>query len=570
MKPTLQISFGEYSDAGIKLHNEDNCGIHIPEEPLLTTKGIAAAVADGMSGSDAGKEASEACVNGFLRDYYSTPESWTAKTSAQKVLGSLNNWLHGQGHRQYGSHKGMVSTFSGIIFKSNTAYIFHVGDTRIYRLRNNELTLLTHDHRIEISDDKNYLTRAMGIDVHVDIDYKSTPVEKDDIYILTTDGINEFLADEKIRDILLSGRKLDKLAREIVNSALANDSNDNLTCLITRVDSLPAEHENEFYKKLTALPFPPPLEPGMTLDGYKIIRQLYSNKRTEVYITYDHELQQHVVLKAPSVNYSDDAEYINLFLHEEWAGRRINNNHVLKVLEPNRKRTALYYIAEYIEGQTLRQWMDDNPQPPLNTVRNFVSQIAHGLRAFHRQEMIHQDLKPENIIIDKHGTLKIIDFGSTKIAGIDEIYTPVEKHDLLGTENYTAPEYHMGERASNRADIFSLGVITYEMICGRLPYGKALSAKNYRKLHYLSIKQFVPEIPYWVDKAIQKSVNINPDQRFSILSEFIYAFNNPDSGLISQEHVPLIRSNPVLTWQVIALLLVISNLVTLYFLFINH
>ena len=565
----LQISSGEYSDAGIKPQNEDNCGIYIPDEPLLTTKGIAAAVADGMSGSDAGKEASEACVHGFLRDYYSTPESWSAKTSAQKVLGSLNNWLHGQGQRQYGSHKGMVSTFSGIIFKSNTAYIFHVGDTRIYRLRNNELTLLTHDHRIEINDEKNYLTRAMGIEVHVDIDYKSVTVEKNDLYILTTDGVNEFLTDERLKQKLVNGNKLDNMAREIVNNALSNNSNDNLTCLITKVESLPSENETEFYKKLTALPFPPPLEPGMILDGYKIIRLLYSNKRTEVYVTYDKEIKKHVVLKAPSVNYSDDAEYINRFLHEEWAGRRINNNHVLKVLEPTRKRTALYFIAEYIEGQTLREWMDDNHRPPLNTVRNFISQIAQGLRAFHRQEMIHQDLKPENILVDKHGTLKIIDFGSTKIAGIDEIYTPVDNQELLGTLNYTAPEYHMGERPTNRADIYSLGVIAYEITTGRLPYNKIPDAKNIRKLHYLSAKQFVPETPYWVDKAIQKSVMLNPEQRFSMLSEFIHALSNPDSDLIRPEHVPLIRSNPIKVWQILALVLLVTNLITLYFLFNN-
>ncbi len=566
MPASLKITSGEYSTAGLKPQNEDNCGVQTPAEPLLTTKGIAVAIADGMSGSDAGKEASEACISGFLRDYYSTPESWSAKTSGQKVLGSLNSWLHSQGQRQYGSHKGMVTTFSSIIFKSNSAYIFHVGDTRIYRLRNNELKCLTNDHRLEVSEEKSYLTRAMGIDIHIDIDYKSVLVEPGDIYMLSTDGVHEFINDKNIHKILIEDKSLKQRAKSVIDIALENKSNDNLTCLLVKIESLPTENEDEFYKKLTALPFPPPLEPGMILDGYKIIRHLFSNKRTELYLAHDRELDTHVVIKAPSVNYTDDPQYINSFLLEEWAGRRINNNHVLNILDMPRKRTALYYITEYLQGTTLRQWMNDNPRPSLSTVRNFIRQIAQGLRAFHRQEMIHQDLKPENIIVDKHGTLKIIDFGSTKIPGIEEINIPIDTHILQGTEDYTAPEYHLGERATNRTDIFSLGVIAYELLTGKIPYAKALNAKNLHKLNYVSVKQYVPEIPYWVDKAIHKSVSINPEQRFQILSEFIYALNTPASKLSQQEHVPLIQANPVRFWKGLSIILLLINLVLLYFL----
>jgi serine/threonine protein phosphatase PrpC len=210
----LTITTGQSSIAGIKPQNEDACGILVPEEPLLTTKGIAIAIADGMSGSEAGKEASNACVDGFLNDYFSTPESWTTKTSAQKILSALNHWLHGQGQKQYGSHKGMVTTLSAIVLKSNTAHLFHVGDTRIYRLRDNELEQLTQDHRIEVSEDKAYLSRAMGIELHLDIDYKTTPLVKDDIFILITDGVYEYLQDSDIKRILNQSKTdLNQLAR---------------------------------------------------------------------------------------------------------------------------------------------------------------------------------------------------------------------------------------------------------------------------------------------------------------------------------------------------------------------
>jgi len=569
MAVSLAVHSAQCSIAGIKPRNEDACGVHAAEEPLLTTKGIAAVIADGMSGSDDGKQASNACAQGFLADYFSTPESWTVKTSGEKVLTALNHWLHGQGQREYGSHKGMVTTFSAAVFKSNTAYLFHVGDTRIYRLRENELQQLTQDHRISVNKEKTYLSRAMGIELHLDIDYRSLPLEVGDSYLFLTDGVHEFITDSLILQLLQQHHDdLQQAANELVQHAVDNNSNDNLSALLLRIDTLPNEDQHEFYQKLTQLPFPPPLEPGMILDGYKILRHLFSNKRTEVYLAKDTQTGQQLVLKAPSVNYQDDPEFIQQFLHEEWAGRRINNDHVMKVLEIRRKRTALYYIAEHIEGRTLRQWMDDSPRPSISQMRDLVIQITRGLRAFHRLEMIHQDLKPENIIVDEHGTLKIIDFGSTKIAGIAEIYVPLDTNNLLGTINYTAPEYHIGDRGSTRSDIFSLGVIAYELLTARLPYGKEMTARNIQRVSYHSIKRFNPEVPVWLDKAIEKAVNIKPESRFSKLSEFTYALEHPDSSLINKDYVPLIKRNPVRVWQGISLLLLGLNVFLLYLL--NH
>ncbi len=568
MKKTLSIESAHQCLAGGKAENEDACGIQIADGQLLRTKGIAAAIADGMSGSDAGKEASQACVKGFLSDYFSTPETWTTQTSAHKIISALNHWLHGNGQRKYQSHKGMVTTLSALVLKSNTGFIFHVGDTRIYRLRGNEFKQLTHDHRVQINENKSLLSRAVGIDVRLDIDYRSVPLEIGDTFVMVSDGVHEFITDSRMVKIIQQHTdNLQLAANEITQQAINNKTNDNVTCQIVRIASLPGENEEEFYQKLTELPFPPVLEPGMILDGYKILRHLYSNKRTEVYLAQDTHSNENIVLKAPSVNYNDDAEYISLFLHEEWAGRRINSPHVMKVLDIPRKRTALYYIAEHIQGRTLRQWMEDEPRANINTVRDFVEQIARGLRAFHRLEMIHQDLKPENILIDDNGTLKIIDFGSTKIAGIDEISAPIQFNNILGTINYTAPEYHIGNTGSNRSDIFSLGVIAYELLSGHLPYGKDLSAKNMLKLNYISIKRYNPEIPAWVDKAIEKAVSINPDQRFTRLSEFVYALNHADSRLVNTDYIPLIKRNPVRAWQTISAVLFIINIFLLYIIY---
>lgn len=567
MPEHIAVSFANQSLSGGKAENEDACGIEIPDGTALVSKGIAAVIADGMSGSDAGREASVGCIKGFLSDYFSTPDSWSVKNSAHKVLTALNTWLHGNGQRLYHSHKGMVTTLSAIVIKSNTAYLFHVGDTRIYHWRNGELRQLTHDHRVQINAEKSLLSRAMGIDIHLDIDYRQLDLEIGDIFIMLTDGVHEFVTDAKIKALIEQHTdSLQDAVDAIIQQAINNKTNDNVTCQVIRIEQLPGTNKEEFYQRLTKLPFPPPLESGMILDGYKILRHLFSNKRTEVYLAQDTEKIQTVILKAPSVNYDDDAEYINRFLHEEWVGRRIRNPHVMKVLPVSRERTALYYIAEYIPGRTLRQWMKDEPRPSITVLRSMIEQIASGLRAFHRLEMIHQDLKPENILIDEHGTLKIIDFGSTKIAGIDEITTPIQENNLLGTINYTAPEYHTDSAGSSRSDIFSLGVIAYELLTGQLPYGKELSARNMLKVQYNPIRQLSPEIPLWVDKAIEKAVQINPKYRYELLSEFIYALSRPDPTLIKEEFVPLMRRDPVKVWRTLTILAMLANLVLLYLL----
>jgi len=560
----LSVIAGQHTEAGIKESNDDSCGIRIPDGPSLTTKGIAAVIADGMSGSEAGREAADACVQGFLSDYFSTPDSWTVETSGEKILAALNRWLYSQGHQQYGTSRGLVTTLSVLVIKSTTAYLFHVGDTRIYRFRDGELEQLTRDHRVTVSREKNYLSRAMGIDVHLDIDYRSFPVETGDSFLLTTDGIHDFVDDSTLKRLLVeSNNTPEEAVRAILHEAKSRESNDNLSAQILTIDQLPDTDENEFYRKLTALPFPPPLEPGLVLDGYRILREIHASNRTQIYLALDTETGSRVVLKTPSVNFEDDPEYIDQFLHEEWAGKRLKNNHILRVLEPHGRRQCIYYVTEFIEGQTLRQWMRDHPGPALKEVRNISEQIAQGLRAMHRQEMIHQDLKPENIMLDEHGVVKIIDFGSTKIAGIAEITTPLDRDKILGTRNYTAPEYLQDQPGSNRSDIYSLGVITYEMLCGKLPYRKELTRRNLSKLKYSSTREHNENIPSWIDGTLRKAVSINPERRYTLLSEFVYDLSHPNADYCAKERPPLIERNPVAFWRGLSVFFFLTTIAAL-------
>jgi len=561
---------GQHSDAGLKSGNEDACRIEIPEDPLLTSKGICFVIADGVSRSEAGHDASSACVNGFVEDYYSTPDSWTVKTSAQKVLGSLNNWLYSQGKRNFESAGAMLTTLSTLIIKSGTAYIFHVGDTRIYRLRNNDLECLTEDHRTWGAGEKTYLGRAMGADAHVDIDFKSLPVEVGDLYMLATDGVYEFINNTAIRNCLRDNKaNPEQAARILTTLALEGGSQDNVTCQVARIDQLPKQDEESFFKQLSDLPFPPFLETGMTLDGYLITREIHASNRTQVYVAQNTETGSRVILKTPSVNFEDDPAYIDQFLHEEWIGKRIDNPHVLKIVDPEHRRRFLYYVTEYIEGETLQDWMRDNPRPSYIGVRDIAEQIASGLRAFHRLEMVHRDLKPANIVFDNSGRIVIIDFGSTKIAGVDEADVPFERNPMLGTLNYAAPELFEGYSGSNRSDVYALGVICYEMLTGKLPYGGPLSLGRLKRARYKSIKHFNQEVPAWVDAAIQKSVSLDPDKRYSRLSEFIHDLGKPNPVFLEKQQAPLIERNPLGFWRGLSIALFITNILLITLLLIK-
>src|SRR5438552_3126321 len=290
MTSALRISVGQHSDKGRKAVNQDFHGVAQPSEPLLRTKGIAIALADGIGSSEVSQVASEFAVMGLLDDYYCTSEAWSVKRSVERVLAATNAWLHSRTQQSP------------------------------YR--------------------------------------------------------------------------------------------DNLTVQIVVIDEIPARAANEISLQLAELAPAPLLEARMMLDGYRIVRELHGSHRSHVYLAEDTETGQLVAIKTPSIDLRDDPAYLERFVLEEWVARRINSAHVLKPCPQSRKRNYLYVATEFIDGQSLSQWMIDNPRPALETVRGIVEQIAKGLQAFHRLEMLHQDLRPANIMIDATRTVKIIYFGA--------------------------------------------------------------------------------------------------------------------------------------------------------------
>lgn len=555
LQSSLKIAFAQRSEAGKKSENQDTIGARIPEGYTLTNKGIAIAIADGVSSSLAAREASQTAITGFLTDYYATPDTWRTQQSAVRVIQSLNASLFGRSQNSiYG--EGYLTTFSALVLKGATAFIFHVGDTRVYRLRKQELECLTRDHTQRIDRNTQYLSRALGADPYVDVDLHTIDVEVGDLFILSCDGIHEFIPYQEFKELIYQHRQNpDELVNRAIDSALAHHSDDNISIQAAVIESIGSASQNDAMQILSRLPFPPFLSTGQIIDGLRVKKILHESTRSQVYLVED-EKNTLMVMKTPSVNFQDDPAYIERFVMESWIGSRIQGNGVAKIMSAPESRSCLYYLTEYINGPTLTQLLKERGKLAIVDAIELTEQLIRGVSAFHRKDTLHQDLKPDNIVIGNKGPV-IVDFGSCWVAGVAEVSAPFTRDIILGTADYSAPEYRYQGKVSQASDQFSLAVLLYEMLTGKLPYGNqyanATDANKLQKLKYISAMQHNPLVPYWLDKALEKALSISPDARYEALSEWLQDLKHPNPQWLSRRAQPLMETHPDKVWKILAI-----------------
>jgi len=577
MAATLDLTFGGHSTAGIKPENQDAFAVWQPTSSIAAYKGVGCCLADGVSCSENAQQASVTAVTHFLNDYYSTPDSWDVKTAAGKVLSSLNSWLFHQGQQATARHNSLVTTFSGLIFKSNTMHLFHAGDSRIYRLRQGNFECLTRDHTHRVGKGREYLSRALGMDSRVEIDYLSDDIEAGDVLLLTSDGVHGFVGDKELKTVLTNVEKqphsqheLEKLASGLTSRSLENGADDNLTALVIRVNAVPKPDLEEAHRALTARAIPPVLKVGDKIDHYEVESVMFSGTRSHLYKVLNHRNQKYYALKVPSLNFEDDMVYLEGFVREQWIGNRIDHPNVMKIEPPLAGGRFMYHVCELIEGISLRQWIDDHPKADLADVRALTEQIIHGLRALQRMGMVHRDVKPENIMITRKGQVKVIDFGTVSVRGLAEVKSAVEEDVPVGSVNYIAPEYVIDGVADNRSDLFGLAVMVYEMLTGEQPYRMSKvhrsGAKSTSEWQYMPLTERRKDIPKWIDLAIEKGCHPDIHKRHQAYSEFWADFTSPNSELINKyDSKPLIARAGLDFWKGTALaLLAIAVLEALY------
>lgn len=581
MAAELSITFGGYTSAGVKEENQDAFALWQPTSGAVRYKGLGFCIADGVSCSENAQQASGTSVTHFLNDFYSTPDSWDVKTAAGRVLSALNAWLYHHGQQASARHNSLVTTFSGVVLKATTLHLFHVGDSRVSRLRNGKLEVLTRDHTHRAGN-RDLLSRALGMDVRVEVDYFSDDVQAGDLFLLTSDGVHGYVDNKTLTQALssltqpeLHQSDFEKAARLLTEQALSQGSDDNLTALLVRVDRVPEPDLNETHRELTRRVIPPVLTVGQKIDHYEVEQVLFSGTRSHLYKVLNLRNQQHYALKVPSQNFEEDMVYLEGFIREQWIGSRIDHPHVMRVEPPLAGSHFLYHVCELIEGQSLRQWMDDHPHPTLEEVREWTRQIIAALRALQRMGMVHRDIKPENVMITRKGQVKLIDFGTVQVKGLAELPTALEEEVPVGSVNYIAPEYVIDKIADARSDLFGLAVMVYEMLAGEQPYRMEKvyrrGAKSWSEWKYHPLTERRKDIPKWVDLAIEKGCHPDVKQRHQAYSEFWSDFTTPSSELMSAyQQRPLLSRAGLEFWKSAALVLgILAALEGLYILQLN-
>lgn len=566
-----RVRIGQATSCGPKERNDDLYGATIPDGAPLALKGMVFAISDGISSSDFGQIASHTAIKSLMSDYYATPDAWSAKTSVSRVLNATNRWLHALSSFKGISNPdhGYVCTLAVVVFKGQAAHVFNIGDSRIWRLSGTSLELLTRDHSAVLGNGERVLARALGIDTSVEIDYRKELLVPGDTYVFTTDGLHGFWDVEDAGRKIFAADDLDAVAAEIVDDVMAAGSDDNASLQIVRLEALAPLKELAFADEFEAVPFATPPREGDVVDGIRLEREIHSNHRSRILLGIL-ESGQKVAFKLPANEILNDEQALKRFMIEEWIARRLDNPNVLSAPKQERSRSGLYILTNYVDGQTLRQWMHDNPDRSFEQSRIILEQVIKGLRALHRREMLHQDLRPENILVSPDMKVTLIDFGSAYVSGVQEAGPFDDAPEIMGTVQYTAPEYYTHEPVSWRSDQFSLGVIAYELFTGALPYGVKVSQlrkpADRKRLKYARAENDNFAIPEWLDHALRRSVHPVAGQRFDALSEFDQALRSPSVDFRPMNTRPLMERAPRQFWQGLSLLLALICLVQAIFL----
>ena len=431
----LQVAVGHASLTGPRERNEDFCGVATPVGLELENKGVLAAVADGIGGHKGGREAAEYTVRGLLADYFATPDTWSVPRAIETVTTALNRWVMAEASRN-AELAGMATTLSGLVLRGQRFYTAHIGDSRIYRMRDGRLDRLTVDHIWEHPELKNVLSRAVGLDPRVLMDFADGELALNDRFLLVSDGVWGVLADVLMAEVLLDHPEPQAAAAALTSLALAQGGHDNATAVIVDVLALPAASLRDSLESDARLPLPHRMKVGHDVDGLVVEEILHDSRETLLYRVRDARSGQQCVLKTLQEGMAGDVDACAALLMEEWRARRVISPFFPQVV-PADKRSCLYYLMTWHAGATLQARLDAGQHFPVGEVARFGIALLKAIAALHRLDIVHRDIKPDNIHLGQDGVLRILDLGVAFSSGEGGADAPVGR---AGTPSYMAPE----------------------------------------------------------------------------------------------------------------------------------
>jgi serine/threonine protein phosphatase PrpC len=558
----VKASAGFASETGPRERNEDFAGAVFGSELPQPRRDVVAAIADGIGGSKGGRVAAEMAVRGFLDGFCDLPETMEVRRAGAKILNSLNGWIYAQGHRD-GKLAGMGCTFTALVLRGRVAHVLHVGDTRVYRLRGDRLTCLTSDHVREGSSDRsNVLTRALGIETEVPLDYTAQPLARHDRFLLCSDGVHAFLPAEAIAEILRVRSASDDSAGAVVAAALQSGSTDNCTALVVDVVDLPTAASADIGAAIMRLPLIPVPIDGETIDGF-VLKVLVSDGRyTRLFGAVDEVEGGEVVLKFPKPQVATEATYHAAFVREAWVGARVHSPWLGRTIElPPGRQTCLYTVMPLYPGELLETRIARRPAMGLEEGRNIAIKLARAASALHSAGIIHRDIKPDNVILESEGSLKLIDLGVVRVPGMED-FPPA---DIPGTPGYMAPEMFSGEPGNEATDIYALGVTMFRAFTGEFPYGNTDATSQPRRNRPTALSSLRPDLPAWLQGVLGRAIAIDPAERFHDMTEFASEMEMGPARAPYTVRRPqtFYERSPVLFWQGVSVLLALALLLAL-------
>lgn len=559
---TLKLSFGHATHAGKRSHNEDYIGIATPEPDQLAVKGALFAIADGVSGCSAGREAAEGAVRGLSADYYATPDTWSIPYAIDKVLVATNRWLLAQ---RTGADSGaLATTLSALVLRGQRFYIAHVGDTRIYRLRGEIFEQLTTDHVWDTPGMSHVLKRAVGLDAHLAVDYSEGELSAGDKFVLASDGVWETLGDKRMHELLHLHIDPERASAALIQAAIEKDCADNASAVVVQVDAISAEDLNDWLAHGRLLSVPGRLKSGQRLDDFEVLETLHESRASLLYKVHDHTRGQTLVMKTLKPALADDVQSCAGLLAEEWLAKRVLSHYFPQVVPvASQRRHFLYYVMSYHEGSTLEQLLRNAFHFSIAEVVQIGIRLLKGLGALHRLEIVHRDIKPANVHRGDDGKLRILDLGVATSHNMPAISTGVP-----GTPSYMAPELFSGAAADPQSDLYAAGVTLYRLLTRRYPYGEVEPFQHPRFGEATPPTRYRPDVPQWLENIILKAVAANRAARFETAEEFLLALEHGEhKPLLAPRRQALAQRDPTLLWQGIAVVSIIANLLLAYFIF---
>ncbi len=559
--PTLQIASGYATLTGKRERNEDFVGMVLPGEPELSTKGILLAIADGVSGSGGGREASEYTVRGLLSDYYATPDDWAVPVAIDRVVHAVNRWLIAQS-ATHPERDGMATTLATLSLRRRRYTVAHVGDSRVYLLRDSRLTRLTTDHTWDRPEMRHVLTRAIGLDHRVSLDYGEGELQNGDRFLMITDGIWQVLGDKTLALRLSECVNPEETAKLLCDAALEAGSQDNVSAAIAEIVQLPDAELTDSQADLQALSPPPRLKIGAQINGYRILEILHESRVTLLYKVCDEQNGSVYVLKTLTPEMANDDNERAAIAHEEWLMRRTVARFFPQYVpaKPDR-RTYLYFLMTWHDGATLQQKLNADVHFTVPELLQHAAKLTRGVGALHRRDILHRDIKPANIHLGNDGELRILDLG-VAISG-DE--PPDHTRDQAGTPSFIAPEQYDGAKPSAQMDLYAVGVTLYHMLTRKYPYGEIEPFQRPKFGEPIPPTRYRPDIPPWFENLLLKAVARDRTQRFETADEMLLALERGAARpLPAPRPMPLGERNPIAFWRGIAIMSVLVNIALLF------